>query len=186
MPSGSIHDLHEYIIYEMTFCWVAMCTPFLNVFHRFDSPPTIMISLDGFRRDYLDRGLTPNLQRLMDCGTSADYMRPAFPSLTFPNHYTLVTVGERLIHRYNDVMIRKQFPCYWPFVLRIHLLPSQSHKWGALIVSLLFSLTSCWRNSFGLIEMSCHSSDVIVMKGLHTIHSRHDRHQTARQPGRDI
>ena len=69
-----------------------------------------MISLDGFRRDYLDRGLTPNLQRLMDCGTSANYMRPAFPSLAFPNHYTLVTVSDRLIHRYNDVMAWNKIP----------------------------------------------------------------------------
>jgi predicted AlkP superfamily pyrophosphatase or phosphodiesterase len=54
------------------------------------APVTILVSIDGFRPDYLERGLTPNLQRLSAGGVHAA-MRPAFPSLTFPNHYTLVT-----------------------------------------------------------------------------------------------
>ncbi len=54
--------------------------------------PVILISLDGFRADYLKRGLTPRLSALAHDGAwSPDGMRPAFPSLTFPNHYTLVT-----------------------------------------------------------------------------------------------
>ncbi|MBW8882165.1 MAG: alkaline phosphatase family protein [Asticcacaulis sp.] len=52
--------------------------------------PLVLISLDGFRYDYLDRGLTPNLNALADSGARGT-MKPAFPSLTFPNHYTLVT-----------------------------------------------------------------------------------------------
>ena len=54
--------------------------------------PVILISLDGFRADYLKRGVTPTLSRLAREGAWArDGMRPSFPSLTFPNHYTLVT-----------------------------------------------------------------------------------------------
>ena len=51
---------------------------------------TILVSIDGFRPDYLDRGVTPNLSRLAAEGVSAA-MRPSFPSITFPNHWTLVT-----------------------------------------------------------------------------------------------
>ncbi|KAI8928001.1 alkaline-phosphatase-like protein [Entophlyctis helioformis] len=51
----------------------------------------ILVSLDGFRPDYLDRGLTPNLNRLARQGVRAVGMQPAFPSVTFPNHYTIVT-----------------------------------------------------------------------------------------------
>ena len=54
-------------------------------------PPLILISIDGFRADYLKRGLTPTLQALADDGVRASAMHPSFPSLTFPNHYTLVT-----------------------------------------------------------------------------------------------
>jgi predicted AlkP superfamily pyrophosphatase or phosphodiesterase len=53
--------------------------------------PVILISIDGFRADYLDRGLTPTLAALAADGVRADAMKPAFPTLTFPNHYTLVT-----------------------------------------------------------------------------------------------
>lgn len=53
--------------------------------------PVILISIDGFRADYLDRGVTPTLKALADGGARAERMLPSFPSLTFPNHYTLVT-----------------------------------------------------------------------------------------------
>jgi predicted AlkP superfamily pyrophosphatase or phosphodiesterase len=55
-----------------------------------DAPPLVLISIDAFRPDYLGRGLTPNLKALAEGGAEGQ-MRPSFPSLTFPNHYTLVT-----------------------------------------------------------------------------------------------
>lgn len=51
----------------------------------------VLISIDGFRADYLQLGLTPNLARIADEGVRAKWMNPSYPSLTFPNHYTLVT-----------------------------------------------------------------------------------------------
>jgi predicted AlkP superfamily pyrophosphatase or phosphodiesterase len=53
-------------------------------------PVTILVSIDGFRADYLQRGLTPTLSALAGQGISAA-MRPSFPTKTYPNHYTLVT-----------------------------------------------------------------------------------------------
>ena len=50
----------------------------------------LLISLDGFRFDYLRRGLTPNLARMADEGVSGK-MLAQFPSLTFPNHFSMVT-----------------------------------------------------------------------------------------------
>jgi len=60
---------------------------------RADAPPPklLLISIDGLRADALDRGLTPNLQRIIDGGVRARWMTPSYPSLTFPNHYTIVT-----------------------------------------------------------------------------------------------
>ncbi|MDF7775056.1 alkaline phosphatase family protein [Sphingomonas sp. AOB5] len=54
------------------------------------APITILISIDGFKPDYLNRGVTPNLSRLAAEGATGP-MRPSFPSKTFPNHWTLVT-----------------------------------------------------------------------------------------------
>jgi predicted AlkP superfamily pyrophosphatase or phosphodiesterase len=54
------------------------------------TPVTILISIDGFRADYLRRGNSPRLDALAAQGVSAA-MRPSFPSKTFPNHWTIVT-----------------------------------------------------------------------------------------------
>jgi len=56
-----------------------------------DPPPVILVSIDGFRWDYLDRGFSPHLAALAAGGVRAERMIPSFPSITFPNHYTLVT-----------------------------------------------------------------------------------------------
>ncbi|KAJ9612803.1 uncharacterized protein PV06_08436 [Exophiala oligosperma] len=61
-----------------------------NGTHTF-RPTTILISLDGFRADFLNRGLTPALNAFVASGVSPKYMLPSFPSVTFPNHFTLVT-----------------------------------------------------------------------------------------------
>src|SRR3954466_4154307 len=55
-----------------------------------ERPLVVLISIDAFRADYLDRGVTPVLSGLAAAGARAG-MRPSFPSKTFPNHYTLVT-----------------------------------------------------------------------------------------------
>jgi len=54
------------------------------------APVTILISIDGFRADYLRRGHSPTLDALADSGVSGA-LQPSFPSKTFPNHYALVT-----------------------------------------------------------------------------------------------
>lgn len=56
-----------------------------------DHPPLLLISIDAFRADYFNRGKSPTLARLAHDGVHAKAMQPSFPSLTFPNHYTLVT-----------------------------------------------------------------------------------------------
>jgi predicted AlkP superfamily pyrophosphatase or phosphodiesterase len=51
----------------------------------------ILISIDGFRWDYLQKYDAPTLRALARGGVHATRMTPSFPSKTFPNHYTLVT-----------------------------------------------------------------------------------------------
>lgn len=54
-------------------------------------PTVILISLDGFRSDYLNLYRPPNLNALAAGGVRARWMVPSFPSKTFPNHYTIAT-----------------------------------------------------------------------------------------------
>lgn len=58
-----------------------------------DKPSTvILVGLDGFRYDYLDRFSPPNLTRLAEEGVHApEGMVSVFPSKTFPNFYSIAT-----------------------------------------------------------------------------------------------
>jgi predicted AlkP superfamily pyrophosphatase or phosphodiesterase len=58
--------------------------------HR-DKAHLILISFDGFRADYFDRFDLPNIRRVLRRGVRARAMIPVFPSVTFTNHYSLVT-----------------------------------------------------------------------------------------------
>lgn len=51
----------------------------------------ILISLDGFRHDYVERFQPENLLRFIENGTAAEALIPSFPTKTFPNHYTIAT-----------------------------------------------------------------------------------------------
>lgn len=54
-------------------------------------PTVILVSIDGFRPDYLEKYRPPTLNRLAREGTRAKFMTPSFPTKTFPNHYTIAT-----------------------------------------------------------------------------------------------
>ncbi|OLY81743.1 putative pyrophosphatase/phosphodiesterase [Smittium mucronatum] len=51
----------------------------------------ILISIDGFAQDYFSYGITPNIANLGKSGVFADYMKPVFPTLTYPNHQSIAT-----------------------------------------------------------------------------------------------
>jgi predicted AlkP superfamily pyrophosphatase or phosphodiesterase len=70
-----------------------LLTPFGATAHAAHRPVTVLVSIDGFRADYVDRGVTPRLTALAKAGARGA-MRPSFPTKTFPNHYALVT-GKR-------------------------------------------------------------------------------------------
>jgi len=52
----------------------------------------VLVSLDGFRYDYPQKWGATNILAIGRQGASTpDGMLPSYPSLTFPNHYTIVT-----------------------------------------------------------------------------------------------
>jgi hypothetical protein len=73
-------------------------TPVITVNHGPNAPEqqqkhyVVMVSLDGFRYDYAKKYGAKHILAIGAKGASApEGMIPSFPSLTFPNHYTLVT-----------------------------------------------------------------------------------------------
>jgi predicted AlkP superfamily pyrophosphatase or phosphodiesterase len=61
------------------------------------APIVLMISIDGFRNDYLEKYQPPTLLAWASEGVRAEGIIPSFPTLTFPNHISLVT-GRRPGH----------------------------------------------------------------------------------------
>jgi predicted AlkP superfamily pyrophosphatase or phosphodiesterase len=55
------------------------------------TPEVILVSIDGYREDYLARGENPVLAKLAADGVRARWLIPSFPTVTEPNHYTLLT-----------------------------------------------------------------------------------------------
>lgn len=87
-----------------------------NSIEQQEKPYVILISLDGFRWDLADKFNAKNLIRLREMGVKADYLKPSFPSLTFPNHYSIVTglypshhgiVNNIFYDKARDVIFRK-------------------------------------------------------------------------------
>jgi len=54
-------------------------------------PYVVLVSLDGFRYDYAERYHATNLLALGKAGAAAEGMIPSFPTVTFPNHISIVT-----------------------------------------------------------------------------------------------
>jgi predicted AlkP superfamily pyrophosphatase or phosphodiesterase len=94
---------------------------------RAAAPILVLISFDGFRWDYIDRGESPTLKRLAAAGVRSRGLVPSFPTFTFPNHYTLVTglypehhgivannmMDERLPERFSMTARTSRDPVWW-------------------------------------------------------------------------
>lgn len=63
----------------------------INSSESLKKPYVILISLDGFRWDYVEKYNPPYLSDFIKNGVQAQSLIPSFPSKTFPNHYTIAT-----------------------------------------------------------------------------------------------
>ncbi|WP_296384667.1 ectonucleotide pyrophosphatase/phosphodiesterase [Winogradskyella sp.] len=66
-------------------------TSTINSKKSLKKPYVILISLDGFRWDYVEKYKPPHLSNFINSGIKAESLIPSFPSKTFPNHYTIAT-----------------------------------------------------------------------------------------------
>tara|TARA_R110002073_G_scaffold72537_1_gene177712 strand:+ start:747365 stop:748609 length:1245 start_codon:yes stop_codon:yes gene_type:complete len=65
--------------------------PTINSKNSLEKPYVLLISLDGFRWDYVERFKPPHLSNFIKNGVRAESLIPSFPSKTFPNHYSIAT-----------------------------------------------------------------------------------------------
>ncbi|KAM4732693.1 glycerophosphocholine cholinephosphodiesterase ENPP6 isoform 1-T1 [Anableps anableps] len=77
--------------------------------------PLLVFLLDGFRYDYIDElHELPGFRELVERGVKVDYMTPDFPSLSYPNYYSLMTgrhcENHQMIGNYMwDEVLNKKF-----------------------------------------------------------------------------
>ena len=62
-----------------------------NSADQIKKPYVILISADGFRDDFTELYEAKNLNTLSKNGVRAQFMTPSYPTVTFPNHYSIVT-----------------------------------------------------------------------------------------------
>ena len=145
----------------------------LRPFHCFafsydaDKPPLLLISIDGFHPDYLAANRTPVMQRLHDCGTHAPYMRSVYPTLTFPNHYTMVTVSAHFLTDHPHFHFRVPRKCFLGVPPRNELLdtnlnavPMQGvtmHK--AVVLTCCFIVQGLYPESHSIVDNNMYDSN---------------------------
>ncbi|SFJ72346.1 Predicted pyrophosphatase or phosphodiesterase, AlkP superfamily [Myroides guanonis] len=79
--SNYAQDIENQIVVEKRF----------NSKQQLNKPYVILISADGFRYDYIEKYNAEFLKRISKKGVRSLALIPSFPSVTFPNHYSIVT-----------------------------------------------------------------------------------------------
>lgn len=62
-----------------------------NSEEQMKKPYVVLISIDGFRYDYIEKYELEFLKNIGQKGARAESLIPSYPSVTFPNHYSIVT-----------------------------------------------------------------------------------------------
>lgn len=94
---------------------LALCLSLFTSFILSAQPQSVvLISLDGFRWDYLQKHKAEGLQKLATKGVKVDKMWPVYPSKTFPNHLSIITGLRPIDHGIidNKFCDKKRNECY--------------------------------------------------------------------------
>lgn len=62
-----------------------------EVEYKSNDNAVLLISIDGFINEYIDRNETPNFDQFLTGGVQAEYLTSAFPTNTFPTHWSIAT-----------------------------------------------------------------------------------------------
>ncbi|MDN3379528.1 MULTISPECIES: ectonucleotide pyrophosphatase/phosphodiesterase [unclassified Pseudoalteromonas] len=73
---------------SLIFVFIAITSLDLNAS---DEQTVVLISLDGFRWDYIEKHNAKNIAKIAEQGVRGRKMRPVYPTKTFPNHLSIIT-----------------------------------------------------------------------------------------------
>ena len=84
-------DVRRAVLLALIVLLSACATPSRPSAPALVSHQVILVSIDGLPASMLGDGTLPTLDALATEGARAEWLTPSYPTLTFPNHYTLVT-----------------------------------------------------------------------------------------------
>jgi len=90
------------------------------------APIVVLVSFDGWRWDYINRGQSPNLQALAALGVRSTGLIPSYPSFTFPNHYSIVT---GLYPEHHGIIANNMLDPDWPERFSMSARTAHDQRW---------------------------------------------------------
>ena len=81
----------HYLLISLAAGLLAACSSLPAPRHAPTVDSVVLLSIDGLNLGALGQGHSPHLDRLAAEGVQARWMTPSYPSITFPNHYSMVT-----------------------------------------------------------------------------------------------
>lgn len=80
------------LLISFLFSTIFLLTSELAQCHKHSSSPMmLLVSFDGFRWDYLKTHNLTNFELLKKNSSYADFIYSSFVTVTFPNHWTMIT-----------------------------------------------------------------------------------------------
>ncbi|KAJ8026888.1 Bis(5'-adenosyl)-triphosphatase enpp4 [Holothuria leucospilota] len=73
-------------ILAMNICYAALSTS-----KKMEPPFLLIVGMDAFRWDFIDRANTPNFDRIIEDGVRAKHVKNVFPTKSVPNWYTILS-----------------------------------------------------------------------------------------------
>jgi len=92
--------MNELKVFILIILFKLICSyPLYREFTK-SEPKLILILADGIRYDYVHDPTLKGFKKLASKGVKAEYVRPIFPSNSYPNWYTIIT-GKCSVHYYH-------------------------------------------------------------------------------------
>ena len=81
------------ILYILSVININGCSKAIKPINNHEQPENtvLLISIDGFKWNYIEKASTPNFDKFIHEGIRSEGLIPSFPSKTFPSHITIVT-----------------------------------------------------------------------------------------------
>ena len=83
--------ISDTIMLQYSLTKIVAVVVFFCCFFTESESKVLLISMDGFRWDYIKQVNTPNFDKFAAAGTRAEYINNTFVTKTFPCHYTIAT-----------------------------------------------------------------------------------------------